>query len=670
MGLPRHRPGGFAREDGGQTVVLVALMFTLLLGFTALAFDVGRFYAERRTLQDAVDAAALACARAYSLANATSATAYAAAEDILENYNLKGSLSDLYDSYQVPAQGSETYYDNIVTGQNLKNGVLPQTSPYTGCRVAVYIEVPTTLIQIANPSLTSLALNARAYAIAKGGVVPVVVPKYSNGPGPGNGDVTAFIHHTMASGSDYQCSVSTDTGCTAASTASKGREFVLFGASQKATNDNSFRGYIAPDIRDFQSTDGSGNLVHTAYNGVAANASINTLKDFEATWIREGYPGPDICTVSSTSFLPCAEIAVINGASAGIFVPEIEDRYVVGQSLLAQLYDGTVKTIPNFTISYPTLLIGSATQSVANQNVQFTFSSQYAQASFTTSQGQVTTTFYPDNGTITGGAGDATNPWVTGNATAGTFSVNPTPVRSGASDTSYAQVWSGITTTNAPKGIYAVFLKGQSGEPYPSANQLQVVTVNIEDQKKQFFIDTSDTYVNAPSAVSATQTVTYTARVTDGNGQQSWNGGSDSITLKIDTCPTSGAVVTTCFFGTTSPGTQTVTTNVGGTATLTVQIPGGTPDNLTLGGWIRAYGTDGESPARRVTRVLQIRTGTNVTTGGTTDYVDVLGFAVFEVTYIDSNDVKGKAITGWKYDINDPALAMGKKYGLVPWETN
>ena len=42
--------------------MLVALMFTVLMGFAALGVDVGRFYAERRYVQDAVDSAALASA--------------------------------------------------------------------------------------------------------------------------------------------------------------------------------------------------------------------------------------------------------------------------------------------------------------------------------------------------------------------------------------------------------------------------------------------------------------------------------------------------------------------------------------------------------------------------------------------------------------------------------
>jgi len=651
----------FCRDEGGQVVVIVALMFVVLLGFSALAIDVGRYYAERRYIQDAADAAALACARAYSLGGNTT-TAWAAAEEILTDYNLANDPLGI--TVSIPAQGSEVYYDNIVQADQLKSGILPVANP-RGCRVALYVDVPTLLIQVANPALDTLALNARAYAIAGGGFVPVIVPKYSNGPGPGDNTESGFIHHTMQEGQDYQCSVTSDllpSPCTPATDANPGRVFVLFGASQKATNDNSFRGYIALDIRDFTTTDPvTGNLIHQAYNGVAPDASVNTLKDFEAQWIRDGYPGPDICVVQAASFDKCAQVAVINGGSAGIFVPEIEDRYAIGDYILAQLYDGTVKTIPNFTISFPSLIVGSGTESVANQNVQFTFSGQYA-----TSIAQVTTSFVSDNGTITGGSGDATNPWNTGNATSGSFATNPTPVRNGS--TSYVQTWSGITTSSAPKGIYVVFLQGQSGNPYPTAAQLQIVTVNIEGQQKQFMIDTSDTYVNTASAVSTARTATYSIRVTEGNGQQAWTGGANSITLQIDKCPTLAAVVLTCYFGASAPGTQTLTTTDGTTHTLTVEIPSGTADLQTFTGWIRAFGTDGESPPRRVTRVLQIRTGTNVTTGGTTDYTDIIGYAVFKVTAVDSNDARGKAVSGTYLDPDDPALAIAKDFRLVPWE--
>ena len=55
-------PSQYARA--GQALVLLALTLFVLLGFSALAVDVAFAYAERRLLQNAVDAAALAGARA------------------------------------------------------------------------------------------------------------------------------------------------------------------------------------------------------------------------------------------------------------------------------------------------------------------------------------------------------------------------------------------------------------------------------------------------------------------------------------------------------------------------------------------------------------------------------------------------------------------------------
>lgn len=647
---------GFRRDEGGQVAVIVALMFTVLLGFTALSIDVGRYYAERRYLQDGADAAALACARAYALGG-TSASAWAAGEEILTDYNLANDPLGI--TVSIPAQGSEVYYENIIQPDQLKSGILPTTNP-VGCRVALYVDVPTLLIQVANPALDTLALNARAYAIAGGGFVPVVVPKYSNGPGPGNGNINNFIHHTMQEGQDYQCTVNSDAGCTPAGNteATDGREFVLFGAGQKATNDSSFRGYIALDIRDFQ-TLVNGQLQHQAYNGVAPDASVNTLKDFEARWIREGYPGPDLCAVSATTFEKCAEVAVINGASAGIFIPEIDDRYMVGDTLLAQLYDGTVKTTPNFTITFPALLIASSTETVPDQIVKFTFSSQ-----FQSSGAQVTTSFVPDDGTITGGTGDTLNPWHPSttcgcSATGGTFSIDPTP----ANVSTYDQTWSGISTTNAPQGIYAVFLRGVAGTPYAGRTQINPVTVTVANQVRNFKIDTSDAYVNVDAVGT---TASHTVRVTDGLLTSSWDHlapGGD-ITLQIDKCPTNVTTVLDCYFGTVGTKSVTVTSPTAEVA-LTVITTGGSL-LTTYDGWIRAFGTDADG--HKVTRVLKITTGIGIQTGGTTDYVSINGYAVFKVTQIKSNEVLGKAITGAYLDPNDPALAIAKDFRLVPWE--
>ncbi|MEE8347156.1 MAG: pilus assembly protein TadG-related protein, partial [Dehalococcoidia bacterium] len=48
------------RRETGQTLVLFVLALGVIMGFTAMTVDVGMFFQERRSLQNAADAAALA----------------------------------------------------------------------------------------------------------------------------------------------------------------------------------------------------------------------------------------------------------------------------------------------------------------------------------------------------------------------------------------------------------------------------------------------------------------------------------------------------------------------------------------------------------------------------------------------------------------------------------
>jgi Flp pilus assembly protein TadG len=57
------------RDERGQTIILVAFSLPLLLGFIGLATDVGALFKDKRTLQTAADAAALAAALNYNTAN-------------------------------------------------------------------------------------------------------------------------------------------------------------------------------------------------------------------------------------------------------------------------------------------------------------------------------------------------------------------------------------------------------------------------------------------------------------------------------------------------------------------------------------------------------------------------------------------------------------------------
>ncbi|HEV2250125.1 MAG TPA: pilus assembly protein TadG-related protein [Candidatus Limnocylindria bacterium] len=671
--------------------MLVALLFVLLMGFAALSLDVGRFYAERRYLQNAVDSAALACAQKYSQGG-TVQTAWNAADNILQLFNLQANpigaaitypgAGDQVNGYTAPL----SYADNVVADQNLIGGIKPIAAPL-GCRVAISLSVDTFFIKLVQPNLAQIGMVTKAYATSRGGFLPSVTYKYSNGPGPGDGSTNNFIAWTMegpdpgdptgTTGKDYQCTASSDSGCSFATPTDPGREHIIFGAGAKATNDSSFRGYIALDIRDFQTVDGSGNPIHLAYNGVSPTASVNTLKSFEGQWIDKGYPGPDICTVDPANFLPCAEIAALDGSSSGIFIADYNRFFKVGDVLLLQLYDGTVKSIPDFTIQAPSLAV-PATGSIASTTVQYTMNGQ-----FKASGSVISTELYPDNGSLTGGAGDpsTTNPFMNGaispcastappagRLSCGTMSLNPTP----AGVSSYSQTWNGLSSSGAQKGTYLAWLRGNATAPYNQRQHDSVVTITVAGQQKDFNLTSSTGLVAVPSVGTQAD---LSIRVRDSSGSTSWNGGANSVTLSWEACPgnvdpiTGILSVLSCKING-SAATTSVNVSVGSgssvEATFNVDTTTATSDR-TYTGWVRGFGRDASGDP--VNHVYPVTVTVNVVSGGVTSYVDVIGYAAFRITAITSNDVSGVAVSKTVYDPNDPLLAIAKKIRLVPWET-
>lgn len=146
--LLTHRAGASAglapgrrRRSDGQVLVLFALGITVLLGFTGIAFDVGRFYTERRFLQNAADAAALAAANAL-IRGGTTLDAEAEARAILTR-NFVGdptgvtpALPPLTPVYEDGQAGSASHLRNgiLVTGGTVRVAV-ENTVPYTFARI-------------------------------------------------------------------------------------------------------------------------------------------------------------------------------------------------------------------------------------------------------------------------------------------------------------------------------------------------------------------------------------------------------------------------------------------------------------------------------------------------------------------------------------------------------
>jgi Flp pilus assembly protein TadG len=87
----RHRAWGLSQ--GGQALVITAMMLIVLFGMAGLAIDGGRAYWERRMLQNAVDAAALTASDNYQDNTSISSSLQAAAKEYAANERIYGAAS-------------------------------------------------------------------------------------------------------------------------------------------------------------------------------------------------------------------------------------------------------------------------------------------------------------------------------------------------------------------------------------------------------------------------------------------------------------------------------------------------------------------------------------------------------------------------------------------------
>jgi hypothetical protein len=55
------------------------------------------------------------------------------------------------------------------------------------------------------------------------------------------------------------------------------------------------------------------------------------------------------------------------------------------------------------------------------------------------------------------------------------------------------------------------------------------------------------------------------------------------------------------------------------------------------------------------------------TTSSNGSYVDVIGFIVCQVTYLDSNSIRVRTVSQVYADAGDPALSRGERPRLTPW---
>jgi Putative Flp pilus-assembly TadE/G-like len=653
MCLPRatarqREPAG-ERPPAGQVLVLVAILLVVLLAFAGLAIDVGRQLAERRHVQTAADAAALAGCRAL-ISGASDAAAAAEARSVAR-INLERSPSAT--TATIAAAATPEYADTHAGDpEYLESGVMVSG---TSVRVAITASVETTLARVIG--IPTLPTSARARCHLQGGpAIPIVARRYAAAPGPGGGFTDfAATSGTSSAGAVDTVSVLGYGGRTPASEADPGPIFELYGPGAKSSNDSNFRGFVALDVRNFQST-----TSRVYYNGATADSDTNTLKDKEGAYLLTGYPGPMFPPITEPAD-PNDQVATLSGNDSPMVVGNFEDVFNVGDRVLLGVYNGTVMQIPDFAISPPVSISVPSTTVTPVNGPNFTVSRNDAFNSTVTlhlhGDADATAAGHPEHDIL---PNPPISPPAPGDMNQPTWSTDVfIPAKTGTT-----VGMSGIRTTLIPAGIYTVWLEGHSGNPYFQTRRVPV-PVKVGGAQRDFSLVNSTVLGTAPTLGASVSLPIYVS-TTNANATK-WGATGTPVSLSYDPASFTDCALNPSAIG---PGQITFSSTLvtpsssenGALSTLTVSTVGLAPGCYRFN--VRAYGTNGDGQPVVHVQPVTILVATTESQGA---YVDIIGFAVFEVTSMDSNSIFGRAVTGVYADANNQALRRAQRARLQPW---
>lgn len=143
-----------------------------------------------------------------------------------------------------------------------------------------------------------------------------------------------------------------------------------------------------------------------------------------------------------------------------------------------------------------------------------------------------------------------------------------------------------------------------------------------------------------------------------------WNS-TNSVSLtteQFSTCSFVAASIPPGQISLSAPAVVPSSSGSGALSTMTINTAGLAPNCYRF--VLRATGTNGDG--QPVTH-LQPITFTVATTSTGGSYVDIIGFAVFEVTDVSANSITGRAVSGAFADPNVGALRRAQVARLMPW---
>lgn len=643
----RRPEASHGRRDGGQVLVIFGLALVVLLAGAGLAIDIGRFYGERRFLQNAADAAALAAANSLIRGESTSAAEAEARSVLARNFlvspnGVVPALPPTSPVYESGHAGDPRY---------LMNGILISGGDV---RVAVLSEVDYTFGRVVG--LDASAIGARARVNLNGNLLPIAVRRQLNPPGPNSGASAPCTDNTnqyldFFATADTAC-LGTESNPALRTAPSAGSGFdptnpdndranhgpiiTILGQGAQPQNGVDFRGFVALDIRNF-----AGIGTQTYYNGVTTGTNANTLKSMESDWIRAGgYPGPGFPPATIPPD-PADQVATMSGNSTGIAIDAMLSRFAPGDEILVAVYPGIVNAIPDFSMSQPPPIVVPETGTVPNAG-SFKVSRNQ---SFT---GQVTLSTIPD-------LDDPDNPMLLGTLLGGgtpiTYNPNPVTPSTGSGE---IVLMTNISTSGATPGVYVVWIRGEAGSPYLTT-KLEPATLVVGNVVRDFSITSSSQQEEAAAPGS---NVTFSLTLKNAPNSSTSFGGP--VSLSVDGPLPAGVGAIT--FGSTS-----VTPNRNGNSTsLTINTGTMAPGRYRF--VVRAKGMNGDPTPRPVTHLLPLTVDVPpVLTGNSGVYVDIVGFAVMRIAAMNTNSIDAYAITPVIPDMNDHRLRRGQTARLVPW---
>ncbi|HET9416917.1 MAG TPA: pilus assembly protein TadG-related protein [Candidatus Limnocylindria bacterium] len=637
-----------AAAPRGQVLVIVALGIIVLLALAGIAVDVGRLMAERRHMQTAADAAALAaCQSLKDGAVADEAAASMRARSVA-SVNLQGSPSGTAGTIADPAVYRDEDGSGFLDADELVSGVVVSS---TAVRVAISGDVETTLARVVG--VPTLGVGARAHcALVQEPALPIVARRYDAPPGPGGNFKDVLATEATSTSGQVDSDPLGYNGRTPASLDVKGPSFEIYGVGSKAHNSSSFRGFINLDIRDFRDV-----TSRDYYNGATAGVNENTMKAEQAEYVLTGYPGPGF-PAAVTPPTGALQVATLSGHSTGHLVDAFDDMYDVGDRIFLAVYDGTVRAIPDFSITPPSRITLPSTTSSPTDGPTFTVSrnDQFTGTVELQLLGDEDAPDPADNilpvpGTAAPAAGEMNEPVF-----------NPDNFLFASNQSSRTVVMEDFSTNAVAPGIYTVWVMGESNVPYKGRRH--PVPVYVGGATRSFNLSNSSL---SASAAGYGDAVTYTIRVRS----ESWATGGSATPVALSWDPES---LSDCILNPITPpagmtvgfSAPSVTPGGGqGTAsTMTVDT-----DGLAAGCYmftVRAHATNsvGQPVTRLATATLNV-----VSQPSDGEYVEIIGFAAFEVESVGSNTITGRAISPICADPDCAALRAVQRPRLIPWSS-